>query len=140
MRSDVKSYYASINHEKLFEKIKKYVTEAHLLSIIYQYLKHVEYRDGIYIEAKKGICRRCSLSPLLGALYLSELDEAMSRMDVFYIRYMDDWIIMAENRWSFRRAVKRVNSILEGLGVQKAEDKTYLGKIEKGFDFFTYNI
>lgn len=140
MKTDVKKYYASIDHNVLFEIIGRYVTETHLLSLLYQYLKRIEYTDGYYSEAERGICRGCSISPLLGALYLKELDEAMERFDVFYIRYMDDWVIMAKNRWILRRVVRKVNRILSGLKLSKAEDKTFIGKIERGFDFLGYRF
>ena len=58
----------------------------------------------------------------------------------FYIRYMDDVIIMAKNKWSFRRFIRKVNRILENLGLCKAEEKTFIGKIEKGFDFLGFHF
>ena len=129
-----------MDHDVLFEIIGKYVTETHLLRLLYQYLKRIEYTDGYYREAERGICRGCPISPLLGALYLKELDEAMGKFDVFYIRYMDDWVIMAKNRWMLRRVVKRVNRILSELKLKKADDKTFIGKIERGFDFLGYHF
>ena len=39
---------------------------------------------------KKGDTKRASLSPLLGAFYLLDLDRKMERLDVKYVRYMDD--------------------------------------------------
>ncbi len=140
MKTDVRKYYASIDHDVLFEIIGRYVTETDLLRLLYPYLKRIEYTDGYYHEAERGICRGCSISPLLGALYLKELDDAMERFDLFYMRYMDDWVIMAKNRWMIRRAVKRVNRILSGLKLNKADDKTFIGKIERGFDFLGYHF
>ena len=51
---------------------------------------------------------------------------------------MDNIIIMAKNRWSFRRFIKKVNRIFDELGLSKAEDKTFIGRIEKGFDFLGF--
>jgi hypothetical protein len=42
----------------------------------------------------KGIPRGCPLSPLLGALFLAELDNTLEQQDVFYVRYRDDVLIM----------------------------------------------
>jgi len=64
----------------------------------------------------------------------------MERSDVFYIRYMDGWVILAKNRWSLRRAVRKVNRILTGLKLEKADDKMFTGKIERGFDFPGYHF
>jgi len=38
------------------------------------------------------------LSPLLGALYLMELDRKMEKLDVKYLRYIDDVLILASTR------------------------------------------
>jgi len=59
----------------------------------HQYLKRVEYVNGCYRDVTRGIARGCPISPLLGALYLKTLDDVMARVDVFYVRYMDDWVI-----------------------------------------------
>ena len=52
----------------------------------------------------------------MGALYLKPMDDAMddamAKLDLFYARFMDDWVILAPTRWKLRSAVKRVNEIL----------------------------
>ena len=30
-----------------------------------------------------------------------------------YVRYMDDWVILAKTRWALRRVVQQVNTILD---------------------------
>jgi len=56
--------------------------------------------------------------------------------------YMDDIIIMAKNRWGFRRVIRKTNKIVDKLSPSKAEEKTFIGKIEKGFAFpgFCFNL
>ncbi|MCP4176663.1 MAG: reverse transcriptase [bacterium] len=138
MRTDVKKYYASMNHDRLLEILRTKISEASVLSLLYQFMKRTIYRNGFYKTVEKGICRGSSLSPLLGALYLEELDIEMKGRSSFYIRYMDDVIVMAKNKWSFRRFIKKVNRIFERLALEKAGDKTFIGKIERGFDFLGF--
>ena len=38
-----------------------------------------------------------------------------------------------------RRAVKAVNAVLGSLRLEKHPDKTFIGKIERGFDFLGYH-
>jgi hypothetical protein len=54
---------------------------------------------GLYQYIKKGIPRGSSMSSLLGAFYLMELDQKMEKLDVKYFRYMDDILILAPTRW-----------------------------------------
>ena len=48
---------------------------------------------------------------------------------------MDDILILAPTRWQLRRAVKTVNATLGALSLEKHPDKTFIGRIERGFDF-----
>jgi hypothetical protein len=58
----------------------------------------------------------------------------------FYRRYMDDVIVLAKTRWHLRKAVKTVNQHFNQLKVEQAPDKTFIGRIEKGFDFLGYQF
>ena len=48
---------------------------------------------------------------------------------------MDDIIVLAPTRWKLRRVVKTLNRELDALQLEKHPDKTFIGGIEKGFDF-----
>ena len=141
-KSDVRSYYASINHDVLYDLLRKHIIDPKTLSLIYRFMKRTVYCDGYYRDVDKGICRGCSLSPLLGALYLKELDDLFisSKTTVSYCRFMDDWIVLTNNKYQLRRWIGKINKILTGLKLEKAEDKTFVGKIDKGFDFLGFHF
>ncbi len=96
------------------------------------------YCDGFYRDVKRGISLGCPLSPLMGALYLKKLDNSMEKTGLFYARFMDDWIVIAPTRWYLRSAIRIVNETLNMLKVDKHPDKTFIGKVERGFDFLGY--
>ncbi len=75
-----------------------------------------------------------------GAFFLRELDEELDKLGLFWVRYMDDILVLAPTRWKLRKAVKVVNQVLTSLGLQKHPDKTFIGRIEKGFDFLGYHF
>ncbi|MCP4177446.1 MAG: hypothetical protein GY756_06750 [bacterium] len=85
MITDVKKYYASINHDCLFEILRKHITETRVLCLLYQFMKRTVCRDGYYKTFEKGICRGTSLSPIIGALYLEVLDMEMEKKSLFYM-------------------------------------------------------
>ena len=53
---------------------------------------------------------------------------------------MDDWVILAPTRWSLRRAIRTVNETLRELRVEQHPDKTFIGRIKRGFTFLGYWI
>lgn len=44
------------------------------------------------------------------------------------------------NRWKLRRAAGLVNQVLGSLRLEKHPDKTFIGRIERGFDFLGYHF
>ncbi len=75
MKTDVRKYYASMDHNVLFEIIERHVTVKCLLRLTYQYFKRIEYsgehwQDGrevqpveMELNAPATVChpQRCSL-------------------------------------------------------------------------------
>ncbi len=137
-RTDVKSYYASINHQILMEIVGRYVQDEAVLALLWGYLRRYLSDGGKFIDITQGISLGCPLSPLMGALFLKPLDDRMADLGCFYVRFMDDWVILAATRWKLRRAIKAVNEVMAELRVEKHPDKTFIGRIARGFDFLGY--
>ena len=148
IRTDVQSYYASIEHDLLLEQIihlpiagnRQLAQEPEIIELLDQYMRYSVEFGGVYRDNNRGICLGCPLSPLMGALFLKPIDEAFSTCNLFYRRYMDDWVILAKSRWQLKRAIKTMNQILDQLKLTKHPDKTEMGHIEKGFDFLGYHL
>jgi len=75
---------------------------------------------------------------LIGAFYLKLLDERMETTGLAYARFMDDWVILAPTRWKLRAAIRLVNETLAELKLQQHPDKTFIGRVSRGFDFLGY--
>ena len=76
----------------------------------------------------------------IGAFFLSELDTALEKLGLFNVSSMDDILVLAPTRWKLRKAVKVVHQVLASLGLQKHPDKTFIGRIEKGFSFLSLSL
>ncbi len=137
-RTDVKGYYASINHHILMEIVGQYVKDEAVLALLWGYLRRYVSDGGKFIDITQGISLGCPLSPQIGALFLKPLDERMVELGCFYARYMDDWVILAPTRWKLRKAIKAVNEEMFKLRVVQHPDKTFIGRIKRGFDFLGY--
>jgi hypothetical protein len=137
-KTDVKSYYDSIDHFTLLMKLHDYITDKKIIDYVWQFLNRTVEWGGLYRDMKRGIPRGASLSPLLGAFYLLDLDKKMEKLDVKYIRYMDDILILAKTRWKLRKAIRVLNKTFNKLGLEQHPDKTLIGRSERGFDFLGY--
>lgn len=139
-RTDVKSYYASIQHDILYAQFAEHIDDPRLLDLVWQYMRRSVYDDGLYEDINKGISLGCPLSPLMGALFLDVLDKRMEGMGLFYVRFMDDWVVLAPSRWKLRRAIALVNQTLTELQVEQHPDKTFIGQTAREFTFLGYRI
>ena len=140
LRTDVKSYYASIGHVQLMERLARFVPSRIILNLCGQYLKRTAEMAGWFYSPDRGISLGCPLSPLMGAFFLLELDNRMAASGLFYVRFMDDILILSPTRSKLRSAVRTVNAVLAGLGLEKHPDKTFIGRITRGFDFLGYHF
>ena len=59
------------------------------------------------------------MSPLLAAIYLKPLDDAMDKAQIAYVRYMDDWLSLTTNRHKRRQGIALVNQVLNQLKVHQ---------------------
>jgi len=139
-RTDVKGYYAAIDHDILFAKLKEQIAEDRVLDLLRQYMRRTIYDAGRYEDVTRGIALGSPVSALMGAIYLQPLDEQMERLKVSYVRFMDDWVVLAPTRWKLRSAVKCVNETMAELKMGQHPDKTFVGRISRGFDFLGHRI
>jgi RNA-directed DNA polymerase len=65
-RTDVKSYYASIDHDCLLDLLAQYVTDNRLRNLQSQYLRRTVEYGGTFRDIHKGISSGCPLGPLMG--------------------------------------------------------------------------
>jgi hypothetical protein len=66
------------------------------------------------------------------------LDERVEATGLPYARFMDDWVILAPTRWKLREAIRLVNQTLAELKLRQHPDKTFIGRISRGFGFLGY--
>jgi len=140
LKTDVQSYYDSIDHFLLLEQLAEYIKDRDILNLLWQYMTRSSERGGLFWDYERGISRGCPLSPLIGAFFLKQLDDQMERLGLFYVRFMDDILVLSPTRWGLRKAVKVVNRVLGSLRLAKHPDKTFIGRIERGFDFLGYHF
>ncbi len=135
---DIKSYYASIEHQILFKELTHLKLDKALLNVIYQYVIIPDSNNN-----GKGIVAGGALSTLLGTVYLNRVDIAMNILykkgHIFYIRYVDDILILAKTRWKLKSALKILYITMDKLQLKiHRSKKRFVGRTDMGFDFLGY--
>jgi hypothetical protein len=64
----------------------------------------------------------------------------MANTGLFYARFGDDWGVLAPTHWKVRAAIRFVKQTLAALKVQQHQDKTFVGRIRRGFDLLGYTV
>lgn len=130
LKCDIKSYFASIPHDKLMVLIDRYVEDADVKSIM---LKYIALSDH-------GLALGLQQSQLLANLYLSPLDhyckEALHAQ--FYDRHMDDFCIISPDRKYLEDCLMKIEKFVEnqGLTLNPKTEITHNKINYLGFTFF----
>jgi len=99
--------------------------------------------DALKPQLIQALCNNeYHLSPPISAWFLKDLDTALeSNPNTYYVRYMDDWLVLTKTRNHLRQAIKKINQILAVLKLSAIHpDKTFIGWIKAGFDFLGYYL
>ena len=139
IRADIKSYYKSISHHLLIEDVKRYYLDHKVQSMLEEIIKNPIETPRGYKNPDHGIALRGPLSQFFSALYLKPLDDAFDTMDVTYLRYQDDIIILCQTKRQLERAKQRLMDILHERRLRLSRKKTRIGSIDKGFHFLGIN-
>ena len=140
-KSDVKSYYANIEHSILSEQLHFCLpNEVALHQMIWQFMHRTTEFGGNYNNVERGLSLGASLSPLFGAVHLAPLDALGDSLKTgFYRRHMDDWVMVVPKKQQLHKLIKNNYTVLQALRLRVHPDKTFIGKVSKGFDFLGFH-
>ena len=136
MRTDIRGYYQHIEPDDVLREVACHLPCPLQRGLLGQFLAYSVEGGGEFFTPGRGIPRGCALSPLIGASLLYRLDAALGEGQVgYYARYMDDFMILAEQRWPLRRAIAHLRAALAAMGFELHPDKTRIGRLARGVDW-----
>jgi len=138
---DLKSYFDTIPHEKLLDRIREKVSDGRVLSLIEQFLKQ-GVLDGLREwTPEEGSPQGAVVSPLLSNLYLDPLDHQMAEQGYEMVRYADDFVILCRSREEADAALAIIQAWTAEAGLTLHPTKTKIvDAITEGFDFLGYHF
>ncbi|MEN8247160.1 MAG: group II intron reverse transcriptase/maturase [Thermodesulfobacteriota bacterium] len=141
--ADVKSYFDSIPHDLLMERIRKRISDGKVLHLIELFLKQEILEDMKLWNPTSGTPQGAVLSPLLANVYLHQLDLALYRNGFRMVRYADDWVVLCRNMGDAKAALSLIQSWIDNNGLELSPEKTHIGSSLQsghGFEFLGYRF
>lgn len=140
-KTDIYSYYASINHDVLLSFFKINFGSKHFVTRLIQ--RHLNLIKK-YAPHLTGVTRGSSLSPIFAAIYLNELDFVLGNKfkethNIEYLRYVDDIIIFSSCFETIIKAKQKLNKIINDKKLELRPEKSYFGLVKQRFDFVGFN-
>ena len=138
LKGDVAGYFPSVNHAALLAIIERKIKCPGALWLIEEILDswHTEGWLG------SGIPIGNLTSQLWANLYLNELDQFVKHKlkRRWYVRYMDDWVVLADNKGELQQVKADIADFLGDHLVLKLNSKTSVFPAAQGIDFLGYRI
>ena len=136
IRTDIKSFYKSISQYKLTQDIKKYYDDSKLIAMLTDIIKNPIDTPYGYKNSDFGIALRGPLSQFFSGIYLKPLDDAISKMNVTYLRFQDDVLILCNTKRQLNRCKRKIMQVMNERHLRLSKRKTRMGEIkESGFHF-----
>ena len=131
--ADIDAFFDNVDHALLLEKLRRYVDDPVCIRLMEQWLS-AEIWDGASLKAlERGIPQGSPVSPVMANLFLDELDEEMLRHGYKYVRYADDFVILAKTRDKAKAALELSKQALDRLLLKLDEEE--IVNFDKGFKY-----
>lgn len=155
LKMDIASYFPSIDHNILKRQFAAKIKDASVLSLFDLLLeqgpdnssgRQLEYFPGddllTPLERRKGIPIGNLTSQILANLYLNEMDHFIkqSLKTVPYLRYVDDFVLLSNNKKELHEWRIEIQQYLEKLRLFVHPRKANIMHVNKGVDILGYRV
>jgi RNA-directed DNA polymerase len=141
--ADLKSYFDTIPHDRLVERVRTRVSDGPVLALVEAFLE-ADVLDGLATwTPEQGTPQGAVISPLLSNIYLDPLDHLMAERGFAMVRYADDFVVLCRSAAEARRALGLVEQWTASAGLTLHPDKTRIvdaSQRDGGFDFLGYHF
>jgi RNA-directed DNA polymerase len=140
--ADLKSYFDTIPHAPLIEKVEEKVSDGMVIAMLETYLKQKVMEAMEQWTPEEGTPQGAIVSPMLSNIYLDPLDHEMERQGIEMVRYADDFVILCQSQADAEEALEKVRQWTVKAGLQLHPSKTRIVDATQkgGFDFLGYHF
>ena len=134
LKADIKHYFETVNHEILINIIRKRIKDENIINLIKLILENYQQKDT-------GMPLGNLTSQFFANVYLNGLDQFIkNKLRVkYYIRYVDDFIILHEDKNILDSYKNKINIFLKNdLKIELHNGKSKIFDIGKGIPFLGF--
>ena len=137
LESDIAQCFPSVNHAVLDGLLDQLLlrSDRALRHLLHAAVRQPWVMQGVRHERPVGLAQDAPLAPALTNLMLTELDRTLDAKRWRYVRYADDFLVLARSRADAQAALAAVSQVLGSSHLQLAEHKTRIGPVQAGFTF-----
>lgn len=138
LKADVKHYFDTVDHELLITILKKKIQDTSFVQLIQKILDNHKSKEN-----KKGMPLGNWTSQFFANIYLNELDLFIKKelKAKFYIRYVDDFVILHNSKQkleSYKTAVQ--DFLLQNLKLELHPNKCKIIPLNQGVNFLGFKV
>ncbi len=138
---DIRSFFDSIDHALLLGKLERWLGPASpLLDWLRNWIRGAVWDGETVSLLERGVPQGSPLSPLLANYYLDAFDARLRSAKLDFIRYADDFLVLARTPFDLAEARCLVESSLAELHLPLNEEKTRIISFASGFRFLGAEI
>lgn len=142
LKIDISQFFDCIDWNILQQRLSRLIHETDVLELIQENVctEILDEVSGDLSKKQLGIHQGSAIAPVLSNIYMMDFDIALTRADIFYVRYSDDMLILGRDRQKLLSLMNEISIRLEELHLSVNKDKTICCDMEEGVNFLGYHL
>ena len=135
VHTDIKDCFDRMPIRRLAKTLKRWIKDRCCFALAKHWLYRHATQPPRWFRRARGVPQGAILSPLWVNAYLTELDKALEKEGIRFVRYADDVLLICCSERQARSHAKRLKKHLKRLGLAMNLRKTEIAKAGPGIEF-----
>ena len=138
--ADIQGFFDQLPHPVIMHGLSNVVADGNILRLVQRFLRAGVMEAGVFQPTTVGTPQGGVVSPLLANIALNFLDWQLDDLDLRFVRYADDFVVLCRSTRQAQEARRQVDSLVDGLGLTLSPEKTHVTTFRNGFAFLGFQV